>query len=384
MCLIIECNQHIPLTKTLITEFYRRNDDGFGIMWVENEELKVEKFAAGSLDLLWDKYQAAKQFDPLIHLRQKTHGLVDHTNTHPYPVGNTGIYLMHNGILSGGNSSDTSKSDTWHFIDKVIEPILSWANDPSDAIRSHKFRVLIERIIGSSNRIAMGDKHGYVLFNKEAWTTISEPTTNAVGLRVSNSYAWDEGFARPKVVTPAESSNTSKHGKAGVVVVHGTNIVHYRRNDTVGMIEIDNNLWADEDGEIWEMEKGVLWRMTADSKKSRRAKKRLRRRERLLEKKMEELVQPSQPKTETKQIEIPALCAPPVCVPGTEPVIVVTATDSEEHSEIVLPDESYDAQDAYLAELEREWSQMSLSNLNAMVYTDPDSAAMLLHKRLHQ
>lgn len=377
MCLIIECNKHIPISYKLMEEFQRRNDDGFGFMWVQDGELKTYKTPNGSLEELYAKYQELMEFDPVIHLRQKTHGLIDHENTHPYPVGTTGIWLMHNGVLSGGNQEDTSKSDTWHFINRVIEPILSWAGDPGEAIRSKKFRILMERIIGSTNRICLGDKDGYVFFNQDAWTKISNENTGAKGLRVSNSYAWSEGFADPKVVTPTSthSHSTGSSSSTGNV----TNLTSYRRNSTTGMIQIDQDLYADEDGEIWEMDKGVLWRMAEGTKRVKKAKKRLRR----LERRMEQLVQPSPP----KQAEIPTLLLPPpkedaVCVPGTEPIIVVTKDASEEHSEIVLPDESYDAKDAYLEALEKEWGQMSLANLNAMVYTDPDSAAMLLYKRL--
>jgi hypothetical protein len=119
MCLIIapkEPTGKLVLDADKLRSAFTQNDDGWGFMWLD------EKDGAPSLGrmrgLLVDELVAA--YDTLkdkpglhLHLRTKTHGLVDVKNCHPFAV-TTDTLLMHNGILR----VDTllpDRSDTWHY-----------------------------------------------------------------------------------------------------------------------------------------------------------------------------------------------------------------------------------------------------------------------------
>jgi len=118
-----------------------------------------------------------------IHLRYRTAGEVNLENTHPFEV-IPGIYLMHNGVINIACNQDPKRSDTWHFAELVLKPILLDAKDPHDMLRNGSLLFLIEQYTGSGNRFVLFDKFGGVVLNEEKWHTIPN------GMRISNTYAW--------------------------------------------------------------------------------------------------------------------------------------------------------------------------------------------------
>lgn len=380
MCLIIETKKDIPLSDKLLLEFVNRNDDGFGFMYIKDNKLEVEKHVDKPKELLIERYQALKDYEPMIHLRMKTHGLIDHENTHPYPCGN-GIWLMHNGVFSAGNSWDTSKSDTWHFIDRIIKPMFEWGN-PHKMIRTPFFQALMERMVGANNRLVFGDRGGFVIINKQAWHTITEPTTEAVGLLVSNTYAWSQNAFIPK----------KSYGTGNM-----TNAVKYgilRKSTSEGLTQMDSDLFVDEEGEIWEKSVSGYWRVTAPNKRQRKARKRLQRQQKLLKeqgqadlKGQAELVGIPAPVERTHAPTLlTANSMENVKAPG--PCITVyKKEDSDEEAVAIVESQVVDlhklSEETYLEHLEKEYRSMPKDALNSACYTDPDDAARLLYRILH-
>jgi hypothetical protein len=359
MCLIIETKKDIPISDELMRNFAERNDDGFGFMYVKDNVLETEKYVDQSVDLLIERYQALKEYEPMIHLRMKTHGLVDHENTHPYPCGK-GIWLMHNGVLSTGNAKDKDKSDTWHFIENVIKPLFEWGN-PHKIIRTPIFKKIMEYIIGGANRFVLGDRGGFVIINDTSWVTISEEATGAKGLRVSNSYAWSERAFHPKGPWSYQSSIPREPGYGRV-----------RKNSSDGLIQLDTDLYVDEDGAIWEKSVSGFWRAEKPNKRQRKAKKRYERQQRI----QAEATQAVEDDTTSPVLVLPALVG--------KPTIIVQKEDEQDDVEQTTVVNLYHyAQETYLEHLKKEWSSMSEDALNAAVYTEPEEAAKLLHKVLH-
>ena len=115
----------------------------------------------------------------------RTHGDIDLDNCHPYPILNRlehgiDLWLMHNGILATGNKADESKSDTWHYIEDYLKPMLS-AN-PDFAFHS-SFSEIVGDHIGSSNK--------FILMDNEGRQTIINQSAGVywAGLWLSNTYA---------------------------------------------------------------------------------------------------------------------------------------------------------------------------------------------------
>lgn len=179
-----------------IRDFYSRNSDGIGVMWAESGVLYSQKIVPTKVQ---DAIDFTNEFingrECIWHWRMRTHGNVDLTNCHPYPLlgfegqdVNIPMLLMHNGVLSTGNAADTTKSDTWHYIRDFLRPIL--ANNPDWAF-SPEFEELIAKHIGG-NRFAIMDAHGRsVIVNRRQGVEYK-------GAWLSNTYAWSAHKFMPK------------------------------------------------------------------------------------------------------------------------------------------------------------------------------------------
>lgn len=195
MCLLVIQHQEAPkLGKEWLADFYSNNQDGVGVMYSDNGKLIVKKILPKNAKDFEDFYnnEVASKFCAF-HLRMKTHGNIDLENCHPYEVLNSAehgidLWLMHNGILSTGNDADTTKSDTWHYINNYLVPMLS--KNPEFAF-TEEFKELIEKHIGNSNKFVLMDNHGRSqVINQHAGV-------NWGGLWLSNTYAWSAPYSIP-------------------------------------------------------------------------------------------------------------------------------------------------------------------------------------------
>jgi len=196
MCLLINKPADVHFTRAHIEDFYKRNDDGFGIMYAENNVIHTVKIV-GTVDDVFDTYmQYADHRECAMHFRMKTHGDIDLDNCHPYEVfgkeSGYPLYLMHNGVLFNGNTADTTKSDTWHFINDYVRPMLTGR---IHEFQSEWFKTVIEKAIGSNNKFVMMDAAGNtVVFNETSGVTWS-PANDGSKAWMSNTYAWS--YPRP-------------------------------------------------------------------------------------------------------------------------------------------------------------------------------------------
>lgn len=195
MCLlVIENDVTAPaLSDEFLTGVYTRNSDGLGVMWAENDTLFFIKRLPQSAAEFIAFYRESIQGKVCAwHARMKTHGDIDHENCHPYPVfgfdGHDGaeishpMALMHNGVLSSGNTKDKTKSDTWHYIRDVMQPLLK---DHPEMFMNEALIKMLGSAIGHGNKFAIMDYTGKIaVVNKSAFTEYQ-------GRLLSNTYAWD-------------------------------------------------------------------------------------------------------------------------------------------------------------------------------------------------
>jgi hypothetical protein len=186
MCLLITAPAGVTIEDEWLRDFYRRNDDGYGFMYAHENKLHILK-RLGTVEQFISDWKSLVPYTRAIHLRMRTHGDIDLVNCHPYWV--TGydnddelpLAMMHNGILSSGNATDTSKSDTWHYINDVLKPLL--AKYPH-LLQEPTFQQLVEEHIGSGNRFVFLDSLGrMVTLNYGEGVTWE-------GMWLSNTYAW--------------------------------------------------------------------------------------------------------------------------------------------------------------------------------------------------
>jgi hypothetical protein len=156
-------------------------------MWAQDDCLYTLKRLPKNGDEAWAIYQEYIQGrECVVHWRMKTHGLIDYENCHPYTVFGEGspmpMSIMHNGVLYTGNAKDRNKSDTWHYVEDYLKPLLA---DHPEMFMNPVMQLLIKDHIGSGNRFIMMNHLGETaIINEKDFVTYK-------GALLSNTYAWD-------------------------------------------------------------------------------------------------------------------------------------------------------------------------------------------------
>jgi len=200
MCLLITGKSNavraaLLNTNAMLDVIFRKNGDGVGAMYPNNDgTLAMPKALPKTLGEC-NAFIAALPDDErtlALHFRMKTHGDIDLDNCHPYPVID-GVALMHNGVLRHGNDGDKTKSDTWHYVAKIVRPMLE-AN--AKLFTLAPIAQLMANDIGGNNKFAIMDKDGeLVVLNKSAGI-------EHAGIWFSNTYAWEPSHFIPTYHRP--------------------------------------------------------------------------------------------------------------------------------------------------------------------------------------
>jgi hypothetical protein len=174
MCLIaVREKGTIPFPLDKLQNAQNRNDDGWGIMVADGQEVRAVKKVGG-----WNTFEREfKSIDALglptaVHFRFATQGAKNDSNCHPFKVldrqkHGLSLYMMHNGTL--GYKSENAKdkrSDTALFVDQVVRPVLAQA---PNLIRQSAFHHMLYETIGRGNKLVFMEGSGAVwIINKEA------------------------------------------------------------------------------------------------------------------------------------------------------------------------------------------------------------------------
>ena len=187
MCLLVTQPEGVSFSEEFLRGVYDYNSDGIGMMYADNNSLWHAKFVPNTFEQYLTFYKEHIEGRKCAwHSRLQTHGKTDLANAHPYEVISADegypLYLCHNGILPTGNKADITKSDTWHFIQNFLRPMLlknpEFFMDPA-------FEVLIGDFIGRNNKFVLLDAYGnQVTINEDEFVEYN-------GAKLSNTYAWD-------------------------------------------------------------------------------------------------------------------------------------------------------------------------------------------------
>lgn len=186
MCLLITQPAGTVFEEQFLDDVYGMNSDGVGVMYAEEGAVTVVKFLpATALEALEFYNEHISGRDCAVHYRMRTHGATDFTNCHPYEVisaeEGTEMWLMHNGILHTGNDTDVSKSDTWHYVQDFLRPML--LSNPGFML-TEAFKTIVGEHIGNGNKFTLLDAHGNMV------TVNDDQGVDYNGAWLSNTYAW--------------------------------------------------------------------------------------------------------------------------------------------------------------------------------------------------
>ena len=213
MCLIITGKSNkiratLTETKGLLGDIYTTNPDGIGIMYATTKGLKISKTLPKNIAeaqsfinrLPNDERELA------IHFRWTTHGNTDMDNCHPYDVLTGYVAMMHNGILHTGNTADTTKSDTWHFIKDYLSEAV---HECPPLVHNKGFLTMIADFIGD-NRFVFMDGEG-----RMSHVNYDQGVEHE-GMWFSNTYAWT-----PSRLIPSYKTSTKKSYKSYYPSMYG-------------------------------------------------------------------------------------------------------------------------------------------------------------------
>ena len=205
MCILIHHPKDSCFRSEQLMDFYSKNSDGFGAIVKKGDTVEVIK-SVGKYEEIEDLYyEQVACHEAVIHFRMKTHGEIDLANCHPYEV-MPGLWMAHNGILHTGNSADPKMSDTWHYIQDYLRPMLEMK---PELLQLEAFQKMIGNHIGGSNKFGFMDQDGNtVIINRTSGVEHE-------GIWYSNTYAWTPwkfGLGKPPgatIYTGGPSTNRS-------------------------------------------------------------------------------------------------------------------------------------------------------------------------------
>jgi predicted glutamine amidotransferase len=197
MCLIIskqETSANLPHYSIIEEAAIQGNDDGIGVMFVDDGRVVVEKAVFQKPAPAWQNYGIGTYGDESVavaqanfykrymhldnvafHLRYSTHGKRVKEMAHPFRVLkkgellNTGkratkdLFMMHNGILDVKEVLSTH-SDTWHFVKYYLRPILM---DNPEHIYSDTFQEMLASFVYGSKLVFMDSEGKQIIINED-------------------------------------------------------------------------------------------------------------------------------------------------------------------------------------------------------------------------
>lgn len=155
MCLIaVKTSPNETFHYSAFQTAAKRNSDGTGIMYPKDGRIIHRKLGGKLSDeenkSLYDEFIA--QPKAALHVRFTTHGKTDNDNAHPFEILSidkgdpVDLFLMHNGVISGAPKVKEGMSDTWHFVEFMLKPMLK--ADPYAVVNPY-IKAMIKDFIGA-------------------------------------------------------------------------------------------------------------------------------------------------------------------------------------------------------------------------------------------
>lgn len=160
MCVIL-VGKVSELRKVDLKAAWASNPHGAGIAYPNGKGVKAIKGLMTLSALKTALRELDQNIEAALHLRFATHGAVNAKNTHPFPIGRSGEYLMHNGVLSCfGSSGDNGRSDS-----ADLARVLGDIRNPIDR----------SKVLGSlSGMFCTVTQKGIRLCGSRSWVQISD------------------------------------------------------------------------------------------------------------------------------------------------------------------------------------------------------------------
>jgi hypothetical protein len=186
MCIIFYNENGASYREQELRNAHWINDDGVGIMWVEDSGVKVF-FGMLTADALVEKMKAYEGIPHALHLRYATNGPVCEDLCHPFKASpedsDQEIWMMHNGVLTEhGCRAEAHESDSLVFARDVANDIAQAGS--TNLLLEDSYIDHLEQLIGSDKMVFFRDDGEVVILNPDHWWIDEES-----GIWYSNRYS---------------------------------------------------------------------------------------------------------------------------------------------------------------------------------------------------
>ena len=167
MCIAILKTKDVTLSDWVFSNSFAWHPDGAGFIVhdeIDNSLTMKKGFFTleGFMDA-FDKYNSNK-YTAVIHFRKSTHGRKNRENCHPFMV-NDNLGFVHNGVIRSVKLYNKGMSDTWHFCESIMRPLV---DEYPDIWTSPTMRFLIEEFIsGYSKLVFLSNEGEYEIYNED-------------------------------------------------------------------------------------------------------------------------------------------------------------------------------------------------------------------------
>lgn len=201
MCIIAYLPAGQVITREEHDQMWSSNKDGLGIIAFKKGAVHSVKKALVA-DVGWNEYSKLsedKSMNIVLHYRFGTHGTKGIENVHPFKFG--GGWLVHNGVFTGLTISDTTRSDTFAFVDTHLQPLWEktkndFKNQSADLVDKYFLSQRSKGIIveNNGNVIILNEKGGH--WDGARWFSnygyVVQKTYNR-GVYQTNAFQKDKG-----------------------------------------------------------------------------------------------------------------------------------------------------------------------------------------------
>jgi hypothetical protein len=145
------------------------NDDSWGFASVVDGKI-VRRRGVGTFAEFRAAFEPFAHCQSIIHFRFATHGETSKDNAHPFMVGK-GVAMIHNGVLDIKCNLNSRFSDTWHYVQLVLKPMLE--ADPNFFHRQHVCYAMGMAIKGSK-MCFLRDDGTHAIWNEDDGLTMPD------------------------------------------------------------------------------------------------------------------------------------------------------------------------------------------------------------------
>lgn len=221
MCIIFYNERGVKYQERELRNAFRTNDDGVGLMWVEDG--KVQTFHGMLTEEKLVKMMRDFEGVPhALHLRFATNGPPCKELCHPFKAtpaeADQAVWLMHNGVLfEHGARAQDHESDTLVFARDCANDV-SMIGGSTDIFFDDAYIEYMEKVISGDRMIFLRDDGSVTILNPQSWhhdkdTGIWYSNRYSVADRPRySSYGWATGmgFRNSYPLTSTSKASTSE------------------------------------------------------------------------------------------------------------------------------------------------------------------------------